>query len=197
MLKEHEVNRLNNFIMGWYADDTTFCDELIELHRKSDSKQINGAGVDVKESTDVPLSLNQPSSYWETFVRCWGLYFNKYPAAKMNCGMTMKQFAVIQHYPIGGGYKVWHHERGDSKQPYVSRHLVFMTYLNDVPDGGTEFIHQNLKIKAERGLTLIWPADWMFTHKGEISFNLEKWIITGWINLKDENENSNLFGRPS
>ena len=55
-----------------------------------------------------------------------------------------------------------------------------MTYLNDVKDGGTEFLYQNLKTKAEKGLTLIWPSAWTHTHKGIISPTKEKYIITGW-----------------
>jgi hypothetical protein len=69
--------------------------------------------------------------------------------------------------------------------------------LNNVDDGGTQFFHQGLTIKAEKGLTLIWPADWTFVHRGQVSNTKEKWIITGWYNLKEENENSNLLGRPS
>jgi hypothetical protein len=58
-----------------------------------------------------------------------------------------------------------------------------MTYLNDVTDSGeTEFLHQQLKIKPEKGLTLIWPADWMFTHRGVASLTQEKYIATGWFN---------------
>jgi hypothetical protein len=48
----------------------------------------------------------------------------------------------------------------------ASRHLVFMTYLNDVDDeGGTEFFHQKLVVQPRKGLTLVWPADWTFMHR--------------------------------
>jgi hypothetical protein len=58
-----------------------------------------------------------------------------------------------------------------------------MTYLNTVTDqGGTEFLHQNLTVNAEQGKTLIWPADWTYTHRGVISPTQEKYIITGWFN---------------
>ena len=62
-----------------------------------------------------------------------------------------------------------------------------MTYLNDVKNGGTEFLYQNeLNQKdAEQGLTLIWPAHWTHTHKGIISDEQEKYIITGWYNFTD------------
>ena len=59
--------------------------------------------------------------------------------------------------------------------------LVFMTYLNDVLDGGTEFKYQKLITKAKKGLTLIWPSDFTHTHKGQISNTSEKYIITGWF----------------
>ena len=59
-----------------------------------------------------------------------------------------------------------------------------MTYLNDVTDGGeTEFFHQNLKITPEKGLTLIWGADWTFTHRGIPSPSQEKYIATGWFSF--------------
>ena len=61
-----------------------------------------------------------------------------------------------------------------------------MTYLNDVEDGGeTEFKLQNLKIKAEKGKTVIWPVDWTYTHRGIISPKQEKYIVTGWYDFID------------
>ena len=59
--------------------------------------------------------------------------------------------------------------------------LVFMTYLNDVEDGGTFFKYQNIKTKAKKGTTLIWPTDFTHTHKGEISTKSHKYILTGWL----------------
>lgn len=190
-MKEHKVNQHNNFIMGWYADDMSFVNELMEFHQVN--QKTNGTfSTNVKESDDVSILLHQPTRYWNHLSDCWKLYFMRYKAASANCGMNMRQPALIQHYPVSGGYKVWHAERGNDSIDNSTRHLVFMTYLNDVPDGGTEFMYQNIKVKAEKGLTLIWPADWTFTHKSEVSYTMEKWIITGWLNLKDRNENSNL-----
>ena len=61
-----------------------------------------------------------------------------------------------------------------------NRILVFMTYLNDVKDGGTEFLYQKLTTPAKKGLTLIWPTDFTHTHRGVISQTKEKYIATGW-----------------
>jgi hypothetical protein len=58
-----------------------------------------------------------------------------------------------------------------------------MTYLNDITDEGeTEFFHQQIKIQPRKGLTLIWPADWTYTHRGITSPTQDKYIITGWFN---------------
>jgi hypothetical protein len=59
-----------------------------------------------------------------------------------------------------------------------------MTYLNDVTDGGgTEFFHQNITTTAVKGKTLIWPSDWTFTHRGQVSPTQDKYIITGWFSF--------------
>ena len=65
----------------------------------------------------------------------------------------------------------------------MGRLLVFMTYLNDVDDGGTDFLYQNLTTQAKKGKTIIWPAEWTHTHKGQISEKKEKYIETGWYNF--------------
>tara|TARA_R100000365_G_C2701150_1_gene39616 strand:- start:24 stop:203 length:180 start_codon:yes stop_codon:yes gene_type:complete len=56
-----------------------------------------------------------------------------------------------------------------------------MTYLNNVPAGGTHFKYQDVTTPAERGLTLMWPPDFTHTHKGQINSTREKYIITGWL----------------
>ena len=89
----------------------------------------------------------------------------------------------LQKYPVGGGFKVWHCENDVKSMLNYDRCLVFMTYLNDVEDGGTEFFHQHLSTPAKKGLTLIWPAYWTHTHRGIVSRLKEKYIVTGWINF--------------
>ena len=75
-------------------------------------------------------------------------------------------------------------ERALAEYPYALRHLVFMTYLNDC-DAGTEFLFQDIKIQPKKGLTLIWPSDWTFTHRGIVSTTQEKFIATGWTSLNE------------
>ena len=66
----------------------------------------------------------------------------------------------------------------------IHRVFAWMTYLNDVDDGGeTYFEHFDLKIKPEIGKTLIWPAEWTHAHKGEVLNKGLKYIITGWMHF--------------
>ena len=90
----------------------------------------------------------------------------------------MGESCQIQYYKPGEGFKKWHFERSSRAE---NRCLVFMTYLNDVPDGGTHFKYQDLTAPAEKGLTLMWPTDFSHTHKGQITDKHEKYIITGWL----------------
>ena len=89
----------------------------------------------------------------------------------------------IQYYKAGQGYKDWHCERSYNND----RILVWMTYLNDVPNGGTEFLYQKITSPAKKGLTLFWPTDWTHTHRGQISPDHEKYIATGWLNFVEDN----------
>jgi hypothetical protein len=44
---------------------------------------------------------------------------------------------------------------------------------------------QERTVKAEQGKLLFFPADWTYTHKGEVSNTTTKYILTGWISLVD------------
>ena len=35
-MKEHTINNFNNFISGWYLDDHSICDKLINYHNSSE-----------------------------------------------------------------------------------------------------------------------------------------------------------------
>ena len=110
------------------------------------------------------------------------MYIKKYPMCAKTDRWEVEGFN-IQKYEPGGAYFNWHSERtGPGIVSY--RHLAFMTYLNDIDDQGeTEFWHQKIKITPRKGLTLIWPSDWTYTHTGITSPTQEKYIITGWYSF--------------
>lgn len=192
-MKSHIINEQNNFIGGWYISPK-ICDILINYHKNSDNKydgSINTGNDSLidktrKNSIDCILTPDSVIYIWyrSMLEDVLQKYIKLYPFCDRYSPFDVVEQINIQKYPLGGGFYELHCERNTKNYPICSRHLVFMTYLNDVNDAGeTEFIHQNLKIKPEKGLTLIWPADWTFTHRGIPSMTEEKYIITGWINF--------------
>ena len=190
-MQPHRINSLDNFIGGWYLDDPSICDELIRYHRNSPDQRpgvMGGGGAakvdeSAKDSTDVTLARSPLGTrYVRTLRRVAECYVEKYPWSGKLVPWDVLEPIGIQHYRPGGGYKIWHFERDNSNEQIARRHLAFMTYLNDVTDGGgTEFFHQRLAVDAEKGLTLIWPAEWNFTHRGIVSTTEDKYIVTGWF----------------
>lgn len=97
--------------------------------------------------------------------------------------INMTEGINIQYYEPGAGYYRWHTERSGSQ---FMREFVYMTYLNDVPKGGTEFYYQEKTFEAKKGKTLIWPAHYTHIHRGQITQEHEKYIATGWISYPNK-----------
>jgi len=193
-MQEHEINSIENlFIAGYIHDDTTFCDELINHFKQSKKKSTgststrNGNRVNIKEkdSLDIQLTdVTMSNKYFIQLKQATDKYIEKFPYCNHYSKWSITERPNIQYYKPGAGYHAWHTERHSIAQPVGSRHLVYMTYLNDVTDNGeTEFFHQKLKVKPQKGLTLIWPSDWTYTHRGVTSLTQDKYIVTGWFNF--------------
>lgn len=186
-MREHVINDLNNFIGGWYMEDNSVCDNLIEVFNATPDKKRGevaaGVNFDFKKSTDCQLLAQDfiRTGYDVQLKAAVDQYIKKYPLANGYAPSNVMEAINLQHYAPTEGYYAWHTERAGANQPANNRHLVFLTYLNDVTEGGeTEFFHQKLKIKPEKGLTLVWGADWTFTHRGCTSLTQDKYIATGW-----------------
>jgi len=204
MVQEQELREKNfdesTFLGGWFIPEN-ICDELLDYFIYNKKYQINGLvgsgeGMvlkkEVKDSIDLPVSAGNfdgiIGEYRNYLQQCLENYTKKYVRANQVAHYQVREGLNIQKYPKGGGYKEWHAEISGAMRS-VRRHLVFMTYLNDVEDGGTEFMYQNILTKAEKGLTLIWPAPWTHTHRGIVSNTKEKYIMTGWYSFIEGENN--------
>jgi hypothetical protein len=173
-------------IYNHYKDNPT---NIVGTVGGYDENNVYKAIVDpeFKDSTDNNIA-NTPmllAKYILNLTKITDNYVEKFPSCNYYGPWSLEESINIQFYKPGQAYHKWHTERFGSKGAVVARHLVFMTYLNDVTDGGeTEFLNQNLKIKPKKGLTLIWPADWTYTHRGLPSPTQEKAIITGWFHYQ-------------
>jgi hypothetical protein len=189
---------MEHFIGSWILENPAVCDDIIDHFNNSPNKQAGMAyesathqhcvNKDVKDSIDVAVQADQPISllYTQELVKVVNKYIEKFSYCTWGSSWGLLEDINIQYYPTGGGFKEWHCERSSSQYPSTARHLAFMTYLNDVPEGGeTEFFYQKIKVNPVKGLTLIWPADWTYTHRGVPSATHEKYIITGWLSFLD------------
>ena len=204
MEKKFEVDE-QTFIGGGYMSEE-ICDEVLDFYNNNKSSQISGTigsdekndgsqnkfdpivNVEAKKCTQLRVLKNaqQLSLYNIHLQAILDDYKQKYKWADFVKTYDIIENMIIQHYKPGEGFYKWHMEQNGYANT-VYRHLVFMTYLNDVENGGTEFYHfPDLKIQARKGLTLIWPAGWTHTHKGVISNVDEKYIITGWYSFYDK-----------
>jgi hypothetical protein len=183
-LKEHPFP-YQSFIGGWYIPEDV-CDDLINYAKLNFNNFKNGClggGVvdkETKDSLDLPIYKYDNEDiivkYRQNLQKVLLLYEQKYDELKILMKYDIIENFNLQYYPPNGGFKKWHNERSFNR----NRNLVFMTFLNNVPDGGTLFKYQQIACPAKKGLTLIWPTDWTHTHKGQVSSKYEKYIITGW-----------------
>lgn len=152
---------------------------LLDGHKVVDPNIKDCAALAVSTIRDWP----QVTDYFSALTECTERYKAEYIwSTEHQASWAIVEDSAIQVYPPGGGYKVFHYEKSGGYA--VNRHLVFMTFLSDIPEeegGGTEFFYQDRVIPCELGSTLIWPAEWTHTHRGVISHTREKRIVTGWF----------------
>ena len=189
-MKEYKLP-FESFVAG-YMTSHKLCDEIMKYYHEHKAKQYTGTVAvcevmpEIKDSVDImiyPEDLFHPfDKYRKHLQQCIESYQKKYIAIQQYVNFNIAQPYLIQHYPKGGGFKNWHFENAGHPQ-IIKRKLVFMTYLYDVPNAGTDFKYQKLRTPCKKGLTLIWPAEFTHTHKGVVTKKHEKTIISGWFEV--------------
>ena len=185
-----------NFIGAWNLENNNLCNEIIDFFEKNQNLQKKGGTSDasnnkkVKSTTDItirPIDLkdknfNVFNNYMKELHNCYVDYQKQWPFLKSMVNDIQIPPFNIQKYNPGDHFSTVHSERTSLNT--LHRLFAFMTYLNDVEDGGeTHFTHYKFKIKPEIGKTLIWPAEWTHAHSGEILKSGTKYIVTGWMNF--------------
>jgi len=188
---------MSNFIESIMMDDISLCDDLIDYYHKSNEykQQVVGSNMGRnKNSTDVlvfPHSNDKTIRKYIDFLFS-GLDSYRQVYDSFNYTISIKEPFNIQHYKPNEGFLNWHCERFEHQTN--QRALVFMTYLNDVTDGGeTEWLYQKVKFKPKKGLTVFWPTDFTHLHKGLVSPTQSKTIVTGWFHFLDHEQNYEIL----
>jgi len=202
--KPHDINKDTSLcIGGWYVDGS-ICDEVVEYYEASERKEPGRFGgnygheegkvdISVKDSTDIYLTgkdIDESKVLRKYFDEVFDILeeFKKlYPASDaVNSYSFYPGFNIKRYTPPSQAFHAWHCERSGNDPRIGRRHLTFLTYLNDVKEGGeTEFYHQNLKIRPEKGLTVIFGTDWTARHRGLPAPKETKYIVSGWFAFDD------------
>jgi len=197
-IPQYSYSKSEDFIQTWHIPEG-ICDAIVDFYHAN--KQYHAPGVcknqteggateqkHYKESTDISIAAgntNQPFlDYRIELQKCLDEYVKIYPMVDHLHRFDIVEDYNIQFYKKGQGFKVEHFERDGGLNNTARRCLVFMTYLNDLDDGGTIFTYQKRTVKAQKCKTVIFPTDWTHTHVGQISHTQEKMIVTGWYSYK-------------
>lgn len=135
-----------------------------------------------RKDLSILLNYSNPKLNYELqqyLTACTQHYVDKFDQLKSS--KLIAEDNKMQKTPPGGGYHVWHYENAGFG--HHARELVWIIYLNDMPDGEaeTEFLYQKRRIKPTTGTVVIWPAGLTHVHKGNTVFTQDKYILTGWF----------------
>ena len=184
-----------HFIGSWNIENNNLCNEMVSLFEENKDLHKQGAtskgkNINAKKTTDITfkpkdlsdLKFKCLNNYIAELHKCFADYRVQWPFLKNFVSDVDIGSFNIQKYSPGDHFATPHTER--SGLDSLHRVFAWMTYLNDVEDGGkTDFKHYDIKIKPEIGKTLIWPAEWTHAHSGEVLKSGVKYIITGWMNF--------------
>ena len=176
-----------NFI-DQYTIPHNICDFFIKYHQNNKEYKKPGLVQDgvinknIKNSLDVYFFNENIDPIIQNFFSLLSKSVSSY-AAKYSIKHAVQTHTLhsIQYYKKKEGYFKLHYERADLQS--TDRQLVYMLYCNTLKNGGTEFPFQNRVLKAAKGTLFIWPSDFTHPHKGVISDEEEKYIVTGWFNI--------------
>ena len=194
-----------HFIGCWNLENNKLCNEITNFFENNKNLQkpgVSGMGknLKIKKTTDIyiyPHSLKEPKfeilkKYMNELYKCFLDYQNQWPFLKsMLKDIDIGTFNIGKYSP-GDHFSALHSERTSLNT--LHRLFAWMTYLNDVDDGGqTNFNHYGIKIKPETGKTLIWPAEWTHAHTGGILKSGNKYIVTGWMHFPNYENDKSTF----
>jgi len=167
-MNEHFFDE-TSFIGGWYIPENV-CDKVIDFFHNNKDKQVpcqigNNQSQRIDNNIKSGIELHCPTDviqkYLNDYIKSLDLcilnYTKKYDESNNVNKFSIYKQINIQYYKPNQGFRQWHFEN-QGYELSIKRHLVFMTYLNNVDDGGTEFKYQNLITPAKKSLTLIWPS---------------------------------------
>ncbi len=123
-----------NFILETYLKDISICDNLIDYYNTRDDKypgeSYRGIDLEVKESTDLSIPVNQQLTidvifnYIQQLTDCVVEYISNFPLCNEYGSWGLTEPLNIQYYKPGEAFHAYHCERCNHEEPLSTRHLV-------------------------------------------------------------------------
>jgi hypothetical protein len=178
VLTQNVCEKITKYFDKTYIDP----DDVPEDSKLRTSKGFNETPNGGLTRHDYQIFVNSDEPVFEIINmcvnKCWELYRKKYWVIDA-IDMEFEE-VKLQKTPPRGGFHDWHCEINDLA--VVDRCMVWMLYLNDIPEGEgeTEFLWQGLRVQPKAGRMVIWPAFFTHTHRGNAVYSMNKYIATGW-----------------
>ena len=154
---------------------------------------------DSKKSREIMISDSKDWKFYDNKVyECLALnlkqYFN-FIRDKLDYGFNNPKDSgyKMKKYDKNDGWFDWHVDFSINQHETTSRALAVILYLNDVNDGGCTEFRFGLQIKPQKGKMIIFPATWMFPHRGQVPISNSKYIITTFISQKTIVDNGGTY----
>lgn len=172
-----------------HALESEFCTRMIaSFEQLSRLHSRNGRGVmkqlESSAWTELNVSKTSDPSFEKSFHERVAVYLAKYnenlPLALPIPLRPRMENLRIKRYMVKDGDQFQPHF--DALDYTCNRYMVYLWYLNDVPEGGeTEFRDLGLRIAARTGRLLMFPPYWMFQHAGLPPRSNDKYIISTYM----------------
>jgi hypothetical protein len=179
-MKPHAINELEqNFIHGYFLneEDMWMCSALKILSESS--KSTLGNSLPSKVLDDPKLF----EKWGKLVTKITNNYYKKFPEASA-IGLVELEPPMLHYFAekTGRGISI----EKDRGYEVSTRHLGYITFLDDIPDGGDlVWYFQGLKIKPEKGLTIVFPANWSYINTISPTENTNFNVLCSWTRLRE------------
>ncbi|HEX9625714.1 MAG TPA: 2OG-Fe(II) oxygenase [Acidiferrobacterales bacterium] len=166
------------------------CREMIGRFEARQDQQYPGhIGVTQSEEAAIKKSTDLFISGREDWQDIDGILRQSLGGALREIARQFPFFAANRFKDLGynlqryrpGEYYHWHVDSGPGE--FMTRQLVAIWYLNDVPGpgGATEFALQDLGVQPEEGKLVLFPPFWTHIHRAQAMESGVKYIATTWL----------------
>ena len=171
---------LRNFVRGFHdALSKDICESLIKWFESE--PDVRTTEVNRASRNDKQMWLPETSELYEPLQKVkfdmMNKYIEEFPYAYRGARqLVTPEIKVQRTNPMGGGFHNFHAEISHIEN--CKRALVWTIYLNDIPngEGETEFLYDKIRIQPRQGVGCIFPAAWMYQHRGNPVHTHSKYI---------------------